>query len=359
MKHSLSSLQDIIYRKLRTTSSTTAFSIRKFYLLLALFAFYSPSGFAACTAGDEVVVKIPDLNFNLNNIPLQGKIGSEIITPEQALGSCTATGNERPSLSYRTIADPGIGSSVIMGKNIYTTSVPGIGYAVGLEPTNFCLGNGVYWVPFTTCKVPVSGTTTATFNAKLHFQLYRIGTISNANSITIFRNNFGIYEYNLWDGNVTKVLTYQSSLPFNMTVNTCSLQSNSISNITLPQITSNALPSINSRAGMTQFRLMVNCPNNTNLNITFTDNNNIGQTTNILTPATTSTAKGVGVQLQYNGTIISFGPDSAEPGTTNQIVLNSNLTGVQSFPFTASYIRTGTVTPGTLSSTATFTLSYQ
>jgi hypothetical protein len=39
-------LQDSIYRKLRTSSSTTACSIRKFYLLLALFAFYSPSGFA-------------------------------------------------------------------------------------------------------------------------------------------------------------------------------------------------------------------------------------------------------------------------------------------------------------------------
>jgi type 1 fimbria pilin len=92
------------------------------------------------------------------------------------------------------------------------------------------------------------------------------------------------------------------------------------------------LPSINNRAGSTPFSLIINCPNTTNLNITFTDNNNIGQTTNILTPATTSTAKGVGVQLQYNGKIISFGPDSAEPGTTNQIVLNSNLTGVQSFP---------------------------
>jgi type 1 fimbria pilin len=328
------------------------------FILIILSFFLAGAGHAACT-GSEVVVTIPSLNFNLNNIPLQGKIGSEIITPEQSLGSCKATGTENPSLSYRTIQDPGINSSLIMGRNIYPTSVPGIGYAIGLEATNFCSGTGIYWVPFTTCKVPVSGTNTATFNAKLHFQLYRIGPISNATNITILRNNFAINEHDIFSSIKTQVLTYQSSLPFNMTVNTCSLQSSSISNIILPKITSNALPSINSRAGTAQFRLMVNCPNNTNLNITFTDNNNIGQTTNILTPASTSTAKGVGIQLQYNSNIISFGPDSAEPGTTNQIVLNSNLAGVQSFPFTASYIRTGTVTPGSMSATATFTLSYQ
>jgi hypothetical protein len=89
MKHSLSSLQDSIYRKLRTSSSTTACSIRKFYLLLALFAFYSPSGFATCTAGNEVVVTFPDVKFNLNNIPLSGNIGSEIITNTQDIFICT------------------------------------------------------------------------------------------------------------------------------------------------------------------------------------------------------------------------------------------------------------------------------
>ncbi|BBF87473.1 fimbrial protein precursor [Aquitalea magnusonii] len=328
------------------------------FILITMSIFIAQTAYATCTGG-EVIIRIPDLNFNVNNIPLKGKIGSEIITPEQSLGSCKATGTENPGLAYRTVADQGISSSVIMGKNIYTTSVPGIGYTIGLEPTNFCLGNGIYWVPFVTCKIPVSGKNTMSFNAKLHFQLYRIGTISNATNITIFRNNFGLREYNEWDTTMTLVLTYQSSYPFNMTVNTCSLQSASISNINLPKIYSNALPSINSRAGSTPFSLTINCPNNTNLNITFTDNNKIGQTTNVLTPDATSIAEGVGIQLQYNGKIISFGPDSAEPGATGQIMLNSNLAGTQTFPFTASYIRTGALKAGSLKSTATFTLSYQ
>jgi len=38
-----------------------------------------------------------------------------------------------------------------------------------------------------------------------------------------FRNNFAIKEYNIWDNNMSGVLTYQSSLPFNMTVNNLQL----------------------------------------------------------------------------------------------------------------------------------------
>ena len=137
------------------------------------------------------------------------------------------------------------------------------------------------------------------------------------------------------------------------------MQSSTNTAVKLPNVYGNNFLSNGYTAGSTPFSISVNCPGPTLLAITFTDNNNITQTGNILTPGAGSTAKGLGLQLKYNGNIISFGPDSAEPGTTNQIVLNSNLTGVQSFPFTASYIRTGTVTPGSLTATATFTLSYQ
>jgi len=174
-------MKHFIYRPLNMALPC---STSHFFILIIFSFFLARAGLADCTGG-EVVVTIPNLNFNLNNIPMQGKIGSEIIAPEQALGSCKATGSENPSLSYRTISDPGGSAILIMGKMIYKTSVPGIGYALGLEPTNFCLGNGIYWVPFITCKVPVSGTNIMTFNAKLHFQLYRIGTISNATNITI------------------------------------------------------------------------------------------------------------------------------------------------------------------------------
>ena len=324
--------------------------INEFVLFILLSFFYAQAGYATCNQLDYVFT-IPDLNFNLNNIPLQGKIGSEIITPEQTI---TCTSDSRVGSRY--IYDPGIGSSQILGRAIYPTSAPGIGYTVGLEPINFCTTT-TNWPPFTTCRVNSSQ---LTFKFKFHFQLFRIGTISTANNITIFKNNFMIAEVLGTTSSLAGyAYMYQSSIPFNMRVNTCRVQSSSIININLPTISANTIPSINSIAGSTPFSLTINCPNTTNLNITFTDNNKIGQTSNILTPTATSTAKGVGVQLQFDSKIIGFGPDSAEPGNTNQIVLNGNLIGTQTFPFTASYIRTGTVTPGTLSAKATFTLSYQ
>lgn len=331
-------------------------SINHFSILIMLSLFLTHTAQADCV-GRQIVFQIPDLSFNLNNIPLYGKIGSEIITPEQVIGHCAET--QYPILAQRTIDDPGGGSSLIMGKAIYPTSVPGIGYELALEPINFCTWAGIYRVPFTTCEVAVDGLNTTTFIAKLHLQLYRIGTISSAANITIFKNYFTIREYDSLGKSVISAYIHQSAIPFNISVRTCSLQSASISNINLPKISSNTLSNIGSRAGSTPFNLTVNCPSLTNLNITFTDNNNRKNFDTVLTPALSSTAQGVGIQLQYNGKIIQFGKDSAEPGITGQIVLNPNLIGTQTFPFTASYIRTGPLKPGSLTSTATFTLSYQ
>ncbi|WP_165494124.1 fimbrial protein [Aquitalea sp. USM4] len=309
------------------------------------------AAFAACTP-TNITFSIPDQQFNLNAIPLNGKIGSELISAATDIFKCTDTGGT--SVTGRDIGNQTTTAISIDGRTIFSTSAPGIGYALAIEPTNFC-SNTLQWVPFLTCKTT---TKAFNFNAKVRIQFYKTGPIKSASSISINTKNFIIWENRSGVNDVITTMAINFN-PFNLTVNTCSLLSGSITNINLPQIARSSLPNTNSIAGSTPFRLTITCPSNINLNITFTDNNNIGQTTNILTPATTSTAKGVGIQLQYNGKIISFGPDLAEPGTTNQIVLNSNLAGVQSFPFSASYIRTGTVTPGSLSSTATFTLSYQ
>ena len=151
---------------------------------------------------------------------------------------------------------------------------------------------------------------------------------------------------------------YTSSVTIN-TNNSCTLLSSTNTNVNLPLIYRTQLLQIGSTSAGVPFNISINCPGPTKLAITFTDNNNIGQTGSILTPTTTSTAKGIGIQLKYNNQVISFGNDSANPGTINQIILNNNLTGTQTFPFAASYIRTGTITPGNLSAQTTFTLSYQ
>lgn len=63
--------------------------------------------------------------------------------------------------------------------------------------------------------------------------------------------------------------------------------------------------------------------------------------------------------LNAANTPISFGPDSANFGTTNQwLVGNSTGTNI-SIPLSVRYIRTGPINPGTVKAAATFTMSYQ
>lgn len=138
----------------------------------------------------------------------------------------------------------------------------------------------------------------------------------------------------------------------------CSVLNISPNPVSLPTVNINELKTINSVSKSTPFNINISCSGTANLYITFTDKNNIGGTGSILSLDSSSTAHGIGLQLAHNGNVISYGPDASTISNTNQFFLNT-FSGTQSFPFTASYIRTGTITPGQLSATATFTLSYQ
>jgi type 1 fimbria pilin len=333
------------------------------HLFLSLFTFLimcTQSAFASCTGNSGPALTIPNLSINMNSIPLYGKIGNELTTSATDAFTCNGvTSTPGATIDNRTIYDySGTDTNIkIDSRSIYKTSEPGIGFAFALEPTNFC-SNTIYWAPFATCPVHPStvNPSTVNFNAKLHIQLYKIGTIKSATNIKLYYIGLRMSETSTTGSNSASYVGLITNT-FNLTASTCSLQSGSTTNVTLPAVYANNFASNGGVASNVPFSITVNCPSATNLNITFTDNNNIGQTSNILT--NTSTAKGVGVQLSYNGNSISFGPDSADPGTINQIVLNNNLTGSQTFQFNAAYIRTGTITPGSVTAKATFTLSYQ
>ncbi|MFL9877195.1 fimbrial protein [Herbaspirillum rhizosphaerae] len=95
------------------------------------------------------------------------------------------------------------------------------------------------------------------------------------------------------------------------------------------------------------------------------DAQNSANTTSTLPLSSSSTATGVGFQIQRkNGSgPIRFGPDSSLAGTTNQFFVfysAGNATGPTSLVFAARYIQTdATIKPGTANGLATFTMSYQ
>lgn len=65
----------------------------------------------------------------------------------------------------------------------------------------------------------------------------------------------------------------------------------------------------------------------------------------------TGTAKGVGVQLLYNGTPLAM---------NSRLLLKQSAGGVETLPLTARYYQTlGTVQSGTANASATLNLTYQ
>jgi type 1 fimbria pilin len=93
--------------------------------------------------------------------------------------------------------------------------------------------------------------------------------------------------------------------------------------------------------------------------ITLTDNVNPANQSNALQPTADSTAQGIGVQILRGGLPISFGPDSAAVGNTNQWTIGNSPNGPLQVPLTARYVSTGRVAAGTVKALCTFTMSYQ
>jgi len=139
----------------------------------------------------------------------------------------------------------------------------------------------------------------------------------------------------------------------------CTVQESAVS-VTMPVASGRYLSSVGSTTGDTGFSISINCPSPVSVAMTMTDAanpNNVGST---LSLSPTSTAKGVGYQIVYNGTVISYGSDSAIANNVNQFSVGTvGTSGTLTIPFVARYVRTGSITPGTANANATFTMSYQ
>ena len=139
----------------------------------------------------------------------------------------------------------------------------------------------------------------------------------------------------------------------------CTVQQSAVS-VTMPVASGRYLPSVGSTTGDTGFSISINCPSPVSVSMTMTDAANPDNVSSTLSLSAASTAKGVGYQIVYNGTAISYGPDSAVMNNVNQFNVGKvSVSGALTIPFTARYVRTGQIVPGTADANATFTMSYQ
>ncbi|AOJ39700.1 hypothetical protein WJ23_16640 [Burkholderia lata] len=94
--------------------------------------------------------------------------------------------------------------------------------------------------------------------------------------------------------------------------------------------------------------------------MTLTDNTNTSNTSNTLSLAPDSAAKGLGVQVFKDSMLLGYGPDSSSAGNTNQWYAGTTGNGFFSIPLSARFIQTAQmVTSGAAKARMTFTISYQ
>lgn len=341
--------------------------------LLLISLLLSANAYASCTTTGSNSITLPSFNQDLNALPINSPIGAQVMSAKIRQFNCSglAAGNAHVYGIYTT----GRYVSTIDGRRVYGTNIPGIGYAVGVDGSIFAGGATFscnYHTPPSWIGEPdghyanepyspnsyfnCSSSLVSGYSATFYLQFYKISHPVSSGTLDLSHQIYSAVYFSPSNGTIYGKLPLITT-PSNI-INTSCTNTISPNPVNLPTINAGQLPFLNSTAGTANFNINTTCPNTTNLHITFTDKNNTGQTGSILTPDSSSTTKGVGMQLSYNSNIVRYGPDMVSSGNTNQFFLNT-FSGQQNFPFAASYIRTGAILPGTLSTTATFTFSYQ
>lgn len=333
----------------------------------------SANTYAACTVVGSNSIALPSFNQNLDALPINSPIGSQVMSAKIRQFNCTGlpAGNAHVYGIYTT----GSYVTTIDGRRVYSTNIPGIGYALGVDGS-LATGSNTFscnahtppsWLGETDNTYPnqpydpdnffaCSSSLTSNYSVTFYLQFYKISNPVGSGTLDLSNQIYSVAYFLPGSGTIYGKLPLITT-PSNIINSSCT-SSVSPNPVNLPTINAGQLPFPNSTAGSTTFNINTTCPNTTSLYITFTDKNNFNQGGNFLKPDNNSTASGVGTQLSYNSNIIHYGPDSENSGNTNRFFLKT-FSGQQNFPFSAAYIRTGVISPGTLSTTATFTFSYQ
>lgn len=144
-----------------------------------------------------------------------------------------------------------------------------------------------------------------------------------------------------------------------VTAQTCQVTNSAIT-VNLPPVSAQNLSAAGRTAGTTRFVIPLNCAGaNAQVYVLLTDATDPANTTGLLSLKPASTAGNVKLQLlKGDGGAVSYGPESAVAGTTNQWLVGpaSGTTGVS---LSAQYYATASATAGTVQAAALFTMSYQ
>ncbi|MFL9990236.1 fimbrial protein [Paraburkholderia sediminicola] len=243
---------------------------------------------------------------------------------------------------------------------IYPTNIPGIGIRI------YVWSDGTYYsAPTSATLIPnswgfqwsVAGGAYGTGTMQVRVDLVATGQIGLSGTNTLSYNVSPWFTASANNGS-GEMKVSNLAVTATVTTRTCSVTTTSV-DVPLPQANAGKLSSIGSTTGSTALHLGINCSAGANVKVTLTDASDVSNRSTTLSLAPGSTATGVGLQILFESTPIAFGPDSAAADNQNQWAAGTAKGGPMDIPLTAQYIRTGTVSPGSVKGLATFTMSYQ
>ncbi len=348
-------------QKLRRDISVWRRLLRLLFLVVSLFGAGTAHALISC---------------NSTAVPNYAPVLNTVAFPRDApMGS--ATPQYSTTLSFHCQGDPGAErdihavfaaspATLVSGyTDVFTTNVSGIGvrYTIANASGTSCRSLPIT-VPTGTRDVichQLVGATTPGFNYSLSVSAQFIktgdsmaGTLTTipALSVTNLINNQS--GSTLW-GNVFSGVATGIFARTACTVTTTALQ------VAMAQARSTDFPALGSTTANTPLGLELVCDAGVKVAVTLSDVTAPSNRSTTLSLTSDSTAQGIGYQVLYAGSPVSYGPDSPVAGNVSQFMVTPGPTsgGPVSVALAVRYVRTGAVSPGTANAKATFTMSYQ
>ncbi|WP_454732630.1 MULTISPECIES: fimbrial protein [Cupriavidus] len=197
------------------------------------------------------------------------------------------------------------------------------------------------------------------YTVQLVVELVKVGPITAGGTL-----NGVVAAKWIHDGTVKAAEYLIDNAPIRPLVPTCSLQNNHIP-VSLDKVDISRFKGIGSASDDQPFHVRLSCAGGsagteTNIHATLTDANDLANRGDTLKLSPGSTAKGVGIQIRKDGTVLKYGADSRDPANPNQWPAGLAANGPFDIALTARYIQTeAEVGAGTANGRATITMSYQ
>lgn len=265
------------------------------------------------------------------NLPVGATLASSGQVAPSPTSSITCSGTTRIGVVNLAGSQPSASSTV------FPTEVAGIGYRIAHPDTSSYLR-----------AYPGDSIAPNNYDLSVTSGLEFVKTGAIANGGTVSARTLGYWKY---DNNLhAENFNLKTALTF--VYPSCSVKANAI-NVVLPTVSNTAFQGVGTVAGATTVPIPLQCSSGSQLYIQFDTATPVRGLTGVIAPATGSgRARNIGVQLvDQSFAPVAFGTPARVGATPN---------GPLNLTYYARYYQTATpVTPGTVSATATFTLSYR